>query len=126
MEAELMDDQDNITEAALETTPLEDAERVLMLIHLLKPTMVMAFYFNVLGQENIGKALYEVTAEEHSCHLEDAPVNWDEYDWICDEYKADQWGKAEVPGRLCDCLREILQLLRSSTNSVFQILPLWS
>jgi hypothetical protein len=24
-----------------------------------------------------------------------------EYDWICDEYEVDIWGKAEVPGRLC-------------------------
>ena len=45
--------------------------------------------------------MYEVIAEEHGCHLEDAPVNWDEYDWICDEYEANIWGEAEVPGRLC-------------------------
>ena len=45
------EDQDNETEAALETTPSrEECERVLMLIHLLKPTMVMAFYFDILGQ----------------------------------------------------------------------------
>jgi hypothetical protein len=53
-----MEDQDDIMEAALETATLEDAERVLMLIHSLKPTMVMAFYFEVLGKEKIGKALW--------------------------------------------------------------------
>jgi hypothetical protein len=46
--------------------------------------MVMAFYFNILGQQKIGNAMYEVIAEEHGCHLEDAPVNSDEYNGICE------------------------------------------
>ena len=45
------EDQGNETDGALETTPSrEECERVLMLIHSLKPTMVMAFYFNIYGQ----------------------------------------------------------------------------
>jgi hypothetical protein len=39
--------------------------------------------------------------EEHNCPLEDTPVNWDEYNQICDEYEADLWREVEVPGRLC-------------------------
>ena len=50
-----MEDQDDVTEAALETATLEDAERVLMLIHSLKPTMVMAFYFKVLGEKRLAR-----------------------------------------------------------------------
>ena len=45
------EDEANETDSALETTPSrEECERVLMLIHSLKPTMVMAFYFNIYGQ----------------------------------------------------------------------------
>jgi hypothetical protein len=33
-----------------------------------------------LGQEEIGMAMYELMAEKHNCQLENAPVDWDDYD----------------------------------------------
>jgi hypothetical protein len=37
--------------------------------------MVMAYYFKLLGQKQIGDAVYQLIEEEHNCAIEDALVD---------------------------------------------------